>query len=141
MSFDEKKNLTGEFLFSALSVALNNRLSNFERLSVNYLPIEERKEFENSTRVTNEILQVSKMLQIKGMPSHASLISHILRKNLHIDPGNPYISQLFNLIESENSPFTISKQGSAALDKAIEVMPNLAKYAPFIRKTLAIRIL
>jgi len=62
MSFDEKKNLTGEFLFSALSVALNNRLSNFERLSVNYLPIEERKEFENSTRVTNEILQVSKML-------------------------------------------------------------------------------
>lgn len=75
------------------------------------------------------------------MPSHASLIQSIIRKNIHNVPGNQHISVLFKLIESEDSPFRISKQGSEALTKAIEVMPNLEKYEPLIKKTLAIRIL
>ena len=71
---DEKARLSGELVFSALAATLNNRLSNFERLSTNYLPKEIAKEFENSSTVTQEILKVSQMLQIKGMPSHSSLI-------------------------------------------------------------------
>ena len=55
--------------------------------------------------------------------------------------GNPAISQLFKLIESENSPFTICNQGCAALEQAIKVMPRLEMYQQFIKKTLAIRML
>jgi len=59
------------------------------------------------------------MLQIKGMPSHASLIHSIFVKNLHNVVGNPYIATLFKLVEFEESPFKISQQGSEALSKAI----------------------
>ena len=59
VSEDDKAKLSGELVFSALSATLNNRLSNFERLSTNYLPKELRKEFENSSIVTQEILKVS----------------------------------------------------------------------------------
>ena len=52
VSEDDKAKLSGELVFSALSATLNNRLSNFERLSTNYLPKELRKEFENSSIVT-----------------------------------------------------------------------------------------
>ena len=81
------------------------------------------------------------MLQIKSMPNYASLISHIARKNIHLVPGNAHVSMLFKLIESEQSPFRISEQGSEALSEAIKVMPSLEKYGPFIKKTLSIRIL
>ena len=141
MTEQDKALLSGELVFSALAASLNNRLSNFERLSTNYLPKEVRKEFENSQTVTQEILKVSQMLQIKGMPSHASLIHSIFIKNIHSVSGNPHIATLFKLVEFEESPFKISQQGSESLAKAIEVMPSLEKYAPLIKKTLAIRIL
>ena len=140
-SAEGRAQLSGELVFSALSATLNNRLSNFERLSTNYLPKEIRKEFESSATVTQEILNVSKMLQIKGMPSHASLIHQIFIKNIHNVVGNPWVAALFKLVEFEESPFKISQQGSESLGKAIELMPNLEKYKPFIEKTLAIRIL
>ena len=49
---EERAILSGELVFSALSATLNNGLSNFERLSTNYLPKELRKEFESSQTVT-----------------------------------------------------------------------------------------
>ena len=70
VSAEEKAELAAEFVFSALSSSVNNRLSNFERLSTNYLPKAVREDFENSEVVTQEILKVSEMLQISGMPSH-----------------------------------------------------------------------
>ena len=81
------------------------------------------------------------MLQIKGIPSQKSLIHTLYTKNIHNVVGNPYIATLFKLVEFEESPFKICKEGSEALRKSIEVMPDLEKYAPFIQKTLAIRIL
>lgn len=78
---------------------MNNRLSNFERLSTNYMPKEVRKEFESSQTITQEILMVSKMLQVKGMPSYESLIHTISIKNIHNVAGNPYIANLFKLVE------------------------------------------
>jgi len=59
---EDKAKISGELVFSALAATLNNRLSNFERLSTNYLPKEARREFENSSTVTSEILKVSEML-------------------------------------------------------------------------------
>lgn len=138
---EDKAKISGELVFSALAATLNNRLSNFERLSTNYLPKEARREFENSSTVTSEILKVSEMLQIKGMPSHASLIRQLYIKNIHNVEGNPHVAALYKLVEFEESPFKISQQGSESLNKACEIMPNLAKYKPFIEKTLAIRIL
>jgi hypothetical protein len=46
ISSDQRAILSGELVFSALSATLNNGLSNFERLSTNYLPKEIRREFE-----------------------------------------------------------------------------------------------
>jgi len=74
MEAKDKAELSAELVYSALSSSVNNRLSNFERLSTNYLPKAVREDFENSQVVTTEILKVSEMLQIKGMPSHDSLI-------------------------------------------------------------------
>ena len=44
---------------------------------------------------------MSKMLQIKGMPSHASLIHQIFIKNIHNVVGNPWVAALFKLVEFE----------------------------------------
>ena len=62
ITHEERAVLSGDLVFSALSATLNNGLSNFERLSTNYLPKEIRKEFENSQTVTQGILKVSEML-------------------------------------------------------------------------------
>ena len=59
LSAEDKAIKQAELVFSALSVSLTNRLSNFERLSTNYMPKEIRQEFENTSSVTQEILKVS----------------------------------------------------------------------------------
>jgi hypothetical protein len=38
MTEQQKAEMTAQFVLSVLSVPLNNRLSNFERLSVQYIP-------------------------------------------------------------------------------------------------------
>jgi len=45
------------------------------------------------------------------------------------------------LIELEESPFVISKKGKEALETLCKESPGLAKYKPFIAKTLSVRIL
>jgi len=59
LSAEDKAIKQAELVFSALSVSLTNRLSNFERLSTNYMPKEIRQDFENTSSVTQEILKVS----------------------------------------------------------------------------------
>jgi hypothetical protein len=51
------------------------------------------------------------------------------------------VSDLFNLIENEKSPFVISKKGKAALDALCNECPSLIVYKEFIAKTLSVRIL
>jgi len=50
------------------------------------------------------------------------------------------ISELFNLIENEESPFVISKKGNLCLEKICK-NPQFVQYKPFIQKTLSVRIL
>lgn len=76
-----------------------------------------------------------------GMPSRQTLINEIKLVNFHIVPGYPEISQLYNLIEHEESPFTIAKQGMKALESTLAKNEDLIQYAHFIKKALAVRIL
>ena len=91
--------------------------------------------------MSQEIFKVAQMLQIQGIPSRQNLIALISTRGTQVVEGNPEIKTLFDLIESEESPFKISKDGSAALASALAKNPALAKYEQFIKKTLAIRIL
>jgi len=52
-----------------------------------------------------------------------------------------HVCDLFNLIEQEQSPFTISKKGKIALDALCTASPNLNSYRPFIERTLSVRTL
>jgi hypothetical protein len=51
------------------------------------------------------------------------LISLITSKGTHVIQGTPEIKTLFDLIETEESPFKISKEGSAALASALVKNP------------------
>jgi hypothetical protein len=44
MSSEEKAQMTTKFIMAALSIPLNNRLSNFEKLSVTYSPQGDQQE-------------------------------------------------------------------------------------------------
>lgn len=55
------------------------------------------------------------MLMISGKASHEQLIEQILRKQIHLVANNPAVAQLIRLIEGEDSPFNICKQGREAL--------------------------
>jgi hypothetical protein len=81
------------------------------------------------------------MLQVKGIPSRASLINYLRVKNLHLSTDFPLIQELFRLMEDEESPFTLSKQGRALLDKLSTTFPSMTQYKPFLIKTLSVRIL
>jgi hypothetical protein len=66
-----------------LSNPPNNRLSNFERLSFNYLP-ESLKHFDRANLMGREELnETAKMLQVEGQPSRSSIIQYIYIENIH----------------------------------------------------------
>lgn len=138
---EEKLNLACQLILSSLSVPLNNKVSNFHRLSTAYQPKDMQENIENSAQVRQEILNVSQMLQIQGIPSRNSLINQINLKNQFVLPTCPAVASLFKLIEFESSPFAIAKQGPALLKTIIEAFPKLDSYVPLIKRTLAIRIL
>jgi len=51
-----------------------------------------------------------------------------------------HVSDLFELIETEESPFVIAKKGKIALDEICKD-PAFTQYKSFIEKTLSVRIL
>lgn len=81
------------------------------------------------------------MLLFTGYPSRSSLINQILLKNSHIVDNCQAITTLFKLTENEDSPFKIAKQGPLAVAEIMQAFPSLSHYEPFIKKTLAVRIL
>lgn len=111
LSDSEKASLSAQFVLSVLSVPLNNRLSNFERLSVQYTPPGSFDQLQDATSsARHELFSIASMLQVKGIPSRASLINYVRIKNIALQAGFPAeVQELFRLIEDEESPFTISK--------------------------------
>jgi len=62
-------------------------------------------------------------------------------KNIHRSTDNEHVLKLFDLVEHQESPFKISREGRVALDALIKQDPSLEKYKSFIIKTIAVRIL
>jgi hypothetical protein len=75
-------------VLATLSIPLNNRLSNFERLSVYYIPQGMSEFMEENLSVKNELFALAQMLQIKGYPSRASLINLLKVKNIALSTGD-----------------------------------------------------
>ena len=59
---DTKKEMNDRFVLAALSVPLNNKLTNFERLSFSYLPYSMRQFDQSSLMGREELLETAKML-------------------------------------------------------------------------------
>lgn len=89
---EEKLTLACQLILSSLSVPLNNKVSNFHRLSTAYQPKDMQENVENSAQVRQEILNVSQMLQIQGIPSRNSLINQINLKNQFVLPTCPAVA-------------------------------------------------
>lgn len=138
---EQKQVLICQLVLSALSVPLNNKISNFERLATSYTPKDMQFAVQNSEQVKEQILSVSSMLQIQGYPSRASLVSQINLKNMHVIQGCPAIGHLFKLVEFEESPFKIAKDGAEYLNQIINTYPSFVSFVPLIKQTLAVRIL
>jgi 3-dehydroquinate dehydratase len=83
---------------------------------------------------------MSRMLKVEGFPTRNAIIHYIHIENIHQN-ASQQVTELFNLIEKEESPFTISKVGKNALKTLCDDFPNLEKYKPFIAKSLSVRIL
>jgi hypothetical protein len=128
-------------VLAVLSVPLNNRLSNFERLSVQYIPSGMEQLQDQNSSARHELFSIASMLQVKGVPSRASLINYVKIKNIHLQAEFPEVQELFRLIEEEESPFTISKKGKAIIDKLVSKDSSWAQYREFLVKTLSVRIL
>jgi len=62
ISADKKKEMNDRFVLAALSVPLNNKLTNFERLSFSYLPYSMRQFDQSSLMGREELLETAKML-------------------------------------------------------------------------------
>jgi hypothetical protein len=140
LNYKEQRTINDKFVLAALSIPLNNRVSNFERLSFNYVPNSLRDFDEASLVAREEILATARMLQVEGQPSRSSLIHYINIENIHANTTQ-HVSDLFYLIENESSPFVISKKGKAALEALCKEQPSLEVYKHFIARTLTVRIL
>jgi len=80
------------------------------------------------------------MLSVEGQPSRSSIIHYINVENL-LPSASESVQELYTLMESEPSPFIISKKGKAALDTLCKENPKFEMYKPFIEKTLSVRVL
>lgn len=99
------------------------------------------KEYDQRSLLGKEdLLEMSKMLQVEGFPSREAIIHYIYIENIHQNTS-PQVTELFNLVEKEDSPVTISKVGKQTLETLCNNYPVLQKYKPFIAKSLSVRIL
>jgi len=89
LSTDLRAQMNVKFALSALSIPLDNRLSNFEKLSVSYVPAGMNELIEESSQLRNELFGIASMLQVKGVPSRNSLLNYMKIKNLHLSQDYP----------------------------------------------------
>jgi len=62
MTDQQKASITAQLVLSVLSVPLNNRLSNFERLSVQYNPPGMEKLQDSNSSARQELFNIANML-------------------------------------------------------------------------------
>ena len=66
LGYKDQRIINDKFVLAALSIPLNNRLSNFERLSFNYMPNGLKNFDEASLIAREELLATARMLQVEG---------------------------------------------------------------------------
>lgn len=120
-----KKVINDQFVLAALSIPLNSKVNNFERLSFSYLPASMKDFDEANIMAREEQLEMARMLQVEGYPTRQSVIHYITMENIH-SVADEHVGELYYLIEQEDSPFVISRKGKAALDALCESNPSLA---------------
>ena len=69
------------------------------------------------------------------------MINYLKVKNMHHTTGIKEIEELFRLIESEESPFTISQNGKKTLEALLTKNKEWKKYEDFVIKALSVRVL
>jgi len=139
-SFETRQEINNKFVLSALAIPLKDKQTSFDKLSFNYMPECMKGSGDANPVAREEILNTAKMLQVEGYPSRQSIITSIKIENIQHNTSK-HVSELFRLIEEEDSPFTISKQGKVSLDALCNENPALAGYRKFIERTLSVRIL
>lgn len=83
------------------------------------------KEYDQRSLLGKEdLLEMSKMLQVEGFPSREAIIHYIYIENIHQNTS-PQVTELFNLVEKEDSPVTISKVGKQTLETLCNNYPVL----------------
>lgn len=82
LQYKDQRAINDKFVLAALSIPLNDRLSNFERLNFNYIP-NSLKDFDEASAVAREeLLATARMLEVEGQPSRSSLIHYINIENI-----------------------------------------------------------
>ena len=87
LSPEQRELVNVKFALAALAIPLDNRISNFEKLSVSYAPQGVLQE--ENAKLRNELFGIAAMLQVKGVPSRASLVNYLRIKNLHLSQAFP----------------------------------------------------
>jgi hypothetical protein len=108
------KRVNDSLILAALSVPLNNKVTNFEQLNFTYVPPNIKSSTFSST-AREEIAEISTLLHINGVPSRSNIIHYLNVESIAQQGCSKHVAELFVLIEQEVSPFTISKKAKAAL--------------------------
>lgn len=91
---DERRAINDQFVLAALSVPLNNKLTNFERLSFNFV-LSSQKDFDETNLISRaELNEAAKMLNVEGQPSRHSVIHFINIENV-LANTQEHIQELF----------------------------------------------
>lgn len=127
-------------MLAALSVPLNNKLTNFERLNFSVPPTSlKHGNSVGSAAAREEITETANMLHVSGLPSRKNIIHYVNIE--HLQQGcSSHVAKLFELVEHEQSPYVIAKSAKAALD-LLAKDEKLSKYGAFVAKSLAVRVL
>jgi len=102
-----RREISDRFVLAALSIPLNNKISNFESLPFSYVPHSMREFDYKKISAKEDLLELSKILQVEGFPSRDAIIHYIYIENIHQSTSGS-ITELFNLVEREESPMKIS---------------------------------
>lgn len=139
MSDKELQDQANECVMAAISIPLNHGMNNFSKLGVNsfgYSGVYQNEE--DSTY--QEFLRMAQMLTVNGIPSRKSLLQELASKRM-LDLISSDVQSIYACSEgSSSNPISLAKQAKACIEQ-LKGSPALAKYLPYIRKVLTVRVL
>lgn len=83
VSGNSRREINDRFVLAALSIPLNNKISNFDSLPFTYVPESMREYDRTRLSAREDLLELSKILQVEGFPSREAIIHYIYIENIH----------------------------------------------------------